>query len=1080
MVVVTAISVGLAAYSAGATFLASVAAGFGTLGVFGSFLVQAALGFALNALAPKPKLAGANRGYQVNTRGSALDHQIVYGEVRIGGVIIFEESVEGSVDDPDVDNQFLLRVYAHAGHEVEGYQDVYIDGKKVTEWRRADNDVVVSGPSAVANGVGLVPYTVCDVRSDGSVIPEAEVTGSCSNRYGLNSEGARVNNMTLRFYDGTQTTADATLVSDSNSWNAGCVLNDIAYMTATFGFDAEVYPNGVPEITCTIKGKKCFDPRTGTTIYSQNPAICIRDYLTSGYGLAEASANIDDNLVIAAANVCDQDVEAGIDRYTCKGAFVTSVSPDNILADLLTSMGGLLWYSQGKWRMKPAYWTPPSLTLTEDDLRSNISVKTRHSRRDNFNVVRGTFRGDSTNWQVTDYPEVPVSGSNPFLAIDNGQESVIDLDLPFTDNPFIARRIARIFLERNRQQLTISASFGLRAFGLQIGDNVNLTLERFGWVEKTFEVNSWTFGLTEGNDLQVQMTLREISENVFDEVDDGSVFELDNTKLADPFLTETPTNLTAIDSGFVNTDGTFVNSIAVSWNAVKDNLVDYYVLEWKRSTATQYNSIDLTTKNYEIPSVEDGVQYNIRVKSMNAVGVSSDYASITFTPGYDTTAPGLPTNISAVGGFEYITVSWTNPPDTDLKSVEVYENSLNTTAGATLVGTSGGTEFVRTNLGISETKYYFLKSVDYSGNKSAFTAGVVGTSAFIDDADFENGIRTLFEDQGLYPIEDVDTLPASGTLNRKAFNRADGKLYEWNGAAWVLVIAAVEAPDIDGQLTDAQIANLAAVKLTGQITETQISNDSISTPKLQAGSISTAKIAANAITADKIAAGSITSNEIAANTITANDIATGTITASEISGNTITGNKIVANTITGGLLATSGIITNSAQINNALITNAKIGNLAVDSAKIANAAITTAKIGDLQVDTIKIKDQAVSNSGADSGGLTTVTAYTNIASVTLSTGGGQTIINVEGEFVFGGVGGEGSSYDGAWRILVNGVTLVSDIIGGVDGGSAPFTGLALTTAASGTTTITLQCARSGFGNSTVQAKGTLVTTELKK
>jgi hypothetical protein len=882
MVVVTAISVGLAAYSAGAGFFASVAAGFGAMGAFGSFLVQAAIGFALNALAPKPKVRGANRGYQVNTRGSALDHQIIYGEARVGGAIIFEESVEGATDDPDVDNQFLLRVYAHAGHEIEGYQEVYIDGKKVTEWRRADNDAVVSGPSAVANGVGLVPYTVCDVRSNGTVIPESEDASSCSNRYGLNSEGARVNNMVLRFYDGTQTTADPTLVADSNSWNTDCVLNDTAYM--------EVYPNGVPEVTCTIKGKKCFDPRNGTTAYSQNPAICIRDYLTNEYGLNEDAANIDDNLVATAANVCDEIVEVGINRYTCKGAFATSVEPADILSDLLTSMGGLLWYSQGKWRMKPAYWTPPTLTLTEDDLRSSIAVKTRHSRRDNFNVVKGTFRGAETNWQVTDYPQVPVPDNNPFLAVDGGNESVIDLDLPFTDNHNICRRIARIFLERNRQQLTISGSFGLRAFGLQIGDNVNLTLERFGWVEKTFEVNSWTFGLTDNNDLQVQMTLREISENVFDEVADGAIFELDNTTLADPFLTATPTNLTAIDSGFINTDGTFVNSIAVSWNVVKDNLVDYYVFEWKRSTAAEYNSVDLTTKNYEIPGVEDGVQYDIRVKSVNTVGVSSDYASITFTPVSDTTAPSAPTNLSAVGGLRKVALQWQPPTTntdastlTDLSGHKIYRSLDNIFGNSILAGTIDSDTFVDEGLSDTTTYYYWVSAVDNSGNESATVGPEAATTEFISAADMVDNIR---DEIGAARIDVVSSLPSGSgfDVGDFVFLTSDKKLYEWTGSAWVPVVG-----DIPFE----------------SITETEISDNAISTPKLQANSVTTSEILAGSITSDELAANSVIAGKISAGAVSADKIAVNELAAINANLGSITAGSI--DTVSGG----SGIRVNT-------------------------------------------------------------------------------------------------------------------------------------------------------------------------
>ena len=111
----------------------------------------------------------------------------------------------------------------------------------------------------------------------------------------------------------------------------------------------------------------------------------LRDYLTSSYGIAEDTDNIDDALVIAAANVCDQtNTDAGTTRYTCNGSFTTASTPYDMINGILTSMDGSLWYAQGSWRMKPAYWTAPVLDLNEDDLRSSVSVSTRHSRRNNF------------------------------------------------------------------------------------------------------------------------------------------------------------------------------------------------------------------------------------------------------------------------------------------------------------------------------------------------------------------------------------------------------------------------------------------------------------------------------------------------------------------------------------------------------------------------------------------------------------------------------------------------------------------------------------------------------------------------
>jgi len=166
-------------------------------------------------------------------------------------------------------------------------------------------------------------------------------------------------------------------VSESPNWTAQHTLSGIAYMYVRLAFDADVFPNGIPTITAEVKGKKVYDPRTTTTVWSDNPALCLRDYLTSKYGVNEDADNIDDTLVTAAANVCDQTI-SGLARYTCNGAFTTGSTPYDLLQSVLTSMGGTMWYAQGKWRMKPAYWTTPVMDLNEDDFRSSVGVSTRH------------------------------------------------------------------------------------------------------------------------------------------------------------------------------------------------------------------------------------------------------------------------------------------------------------------------------------------------------------------------------------------------------------------------------------------------------------------------------------------------------------------------------------------------------------------------------------------------------------------------------------------------------------------------------------------------------------------------------
>ena len=660
MVVFTAIGAGILASSLGT---AVFTAGLGALGTFALGLATTVvLGAALRALMPKPSF-GANRGYQTTVIGTALDHQIIYGKMRVGGARIYDEAT-------GTNNKYLHRIIAVAGHEIQSFDEIYVNDELIT----------------------------LDVNGD------------------VTSPAKYVSKIRIKLHLGSPTqTADTFLINaPSAHWTTQCTLSGIAYMYIRLAFDADAFPNGIPEITTTISGKKVYDPRDSTTAWSDNPALCLRDYLTSPYGIAEEAANIDDALVIAAANVSDQlvgslaiktyaggvykiktvgttdftlvgaannnvgtvftatgvAVGTGVvetARYTCNGAFTTASTPYDMINALLTSMDGSLWYAQGSWRMKPAYWTAPVLDLNEDDLRSSISVSTRHSRRNNFNTVKGTFRGLESNWQTTDYPQVTNAA---FVAADGGQESVADIDLPFTDNSVEARRIALISLERNRQQLTVNASFGLKTLQVQVGDNIRLTNSRFGWTNKEFEVVSWSFGLTDGLDLQTQMTLRETAESVYDEVDDGIVYERDNTTLPSPFEVPIPGLSTTENGGKVETKvirEKLTNVITLAVTSGETESIDYVEAEFKLSSATNWVTLGTgQLGTFEAIDLEDG-DYDFRARAINTFGIKGAWNQID-----GINASGLLAEPSDVTGFvaevngAVITLDWEAVPDLDL------------------------------------------------------------------------------------------------------------------------------------------------------------------------------------------------------------------------------------------------------------------------------------------------------------------------------------------------------------------------------------------------------------------------------
>jgi len=631
VVVSAAIALGASIITSGVGAALGLGAIFsGTVGaaILG-FGAQFALGFLMSALAPKPSSQTSNRGYDVNSFGSALDHQVIYGEVKTGGAVVYDNAT-------GTNNKYLHRIIAFAGHEVDSFVEFYVDDEVIT-----------------LDGTGNV---TSPTRYDGKLRLKLHLGAS-------------------------DQIADADLVSEVPEWTSNHRLQGIAYVYARLAFDADVFPNGVPTITAKIKGKKVYDPRTLTTVWSANPALCLRDYLTSStYGLGESIDNIDDVAFTVAADVCenlDYPTLTGGDKFSCNGAFTTAVTPYVFLNNIMTSMAGTIGYSQGKWRVKPAYYTTPVLDLNEDDLRSSISLSTRHSRRDNFNTVKGTFKGTETNWQVTDYPEVTNAF---FVSEDNDQVSVIDLDLPFTSSSVEARRVARIALERNRQQLTISASFGLKAFNLQVGDIITLSNVRFGWTTKEFEVTSWTFGLTGENDLQVQMTLREISASVFDEVDDGIVYSRDNTTLLSPF--EVPSVGLTAEPRLQVLKEKLTNVVKLTVTSSIPESIDYVEVQFKLSSDEDWNTLGTGLLGiFELIDAQAAL-YDFRARAVNTFGIKGDWEYL-FNLDADVPAP----TISNVTGIAYEVIGgnafldWDPVPDLDLSFYRV-RHAVETT-GAT-------------------------------------------------------------------------------------------------------------------------------------------------------------------------------------------------------------------------------------------------------------------------------------------------------------------------------------------------------------------------------------------------------------
>jgi hypothetical protein len=970
--------------------------------------VTAATSIVLSALAPKPDMSNL-QGMQANQRSAVTSRDYIYGQIRKGGTITYMEST-------GVKNKYLHIVLVLAGHELSEINDIYINDEVVT----LDADGFATGDTWKSK-----------VR--------------------------------IKKHLGDQTTADADLLAESEQIDSAFVGNGCAYLYIRLEYDSDVFANGIPLFTAVVKGAKVYDPRTTTTAYSNNPALCLRHYLTASYGLGDTSSEIDDVAFAAAANVCDEDIALAAggtqNQYEMNGVVSASMTFGDAISKMLSSCAGTLFWGGGKWQLKPGYYSTPTASFTLDDLRGPISGSPRANMRDSFNSVRGKFNDADQDWITVDYPEIT---STVFVDEDNGFEQPLDLELPFTTSSPMAQRLAKITLYRARDAITFSADFGLSALSTQIGDTVSLTIDRYGWSEKTFEVTGWKFYANQdAGDLRVNLVLREISASSFDWDADETEIVSNNTSLPVFNVVPAVSNLSLTATSVLNDDGISIPAITAAWDVSDDSFVEYYEIQYKRSggeedygsiataqtDAVDWGAIDAaytdqedygltnepilspdanffstisTINAFTVAPVLNGYDYSVRVRAINSVGVKSPWVTSSIASEGDTTPPNEALNLTCVGGYKFINIGWTNPADQDLSHVEIWESATSNLAAASLIGTSASTNFMRPNLGNNVTKFYWVRAVDFSLNKSDFTGPQNATTILVDVDDFTDAVNDLFSEAGAFGIEPVSSLPATGGFDGQlVLLLPEITIYRWDAAtsAWstdIYTASSVEAGTItyasfaagiepvgvvnalptvagyDGPVivvltTDGKLYRLvdgawtAAVNtddIEGTIGENLFSDDL--RPVERVGSLPSTGLTQGRIvlltTDDKMYryTGSAWTSAVPATDLTGQingtQIADAAITATKIGAAAVTTAALANDAVTADILAADSVT--STAISNGAISTPKLQAGSVTASTIASSAITADKLSANSVTAGAIEAGAITSTKLAAGSVT--------------------------------------------------------------------------------------------------------------
>jgi hypothetical protein len=590
---------------------ATAAVGAGIVGSLVGAVVTFGIGFAGSALfAPKkpkvPSLGAAVTGREIEVTGGIEPHQAIVGRARVSGAVIFRHAR----DADGVANKYYTKLLAVAGHPLADIEEIFIDNE----------------PIVAEKFKGLVRWETKFGRTD-------------------------------------QTAMALLLEEAPTKWSENHKGRRRALVAVRMAYDQSAYKSSDPTIAVVAAGAtEIFDPRSGRQGWSRNPALIVGWFLQQPFGFNVPADRIDQDSLMAAANICDEAVPLAAGgtepRYTADGAWTLDQDRARILEQLVASMAGQVVQSGGRWYIEAGAWRPPVHTLTETDLRGDVTFTANRARRDLFNGIRATYVRADADYAVTD---APVLDDLAARAQDGGDAIYADQELPFTTSGTMAQRLMAITLKRNRLQRGFVLPCNLGALRVRAGETVTVTLPRYG--TGTYTVTGWRMAPDgEGIDL----TLEQIAPEIYawnpatDEQalgDTPGVTGPSGTSALVPVLTLTPPSAPA------------PTSIAASWSAVSGALD--YELSWRGPAGGEFT---VTTQAGTSATISTGGRAEMKVRARKATGFG----------GYDVAAfpPDL-TRLVAAGAPGGLAVEWAGA-----ETVQIFTGTTDVFADATLGFTS--------------------------------------------------------------------------------------------------------------------------------------------------------------------------------------------------------------------------------------------------------------------------------------------------------------------------------------------------------------------------------------------------------
>jgi hypothetical protein len=563
--------------------------------------------------------------------------------------------------------------------------------------------------------------------------------------------------VTVTNYDGTQVTADPTLVAAYAAQTVPVVYTDILPGVC---YSVLVIPPGVttgfPQITAMIQGLKLFDHRTGLTAYSENAAVVIGNLQTNAtWGAGDA---VDWSSVDAVANDCDAMV-GGTDVRRSIGLVVDTAQDIGVWFETLRAYAGCFLYrNNGVLTLASDRPTSSSFTFTESATANcRISNIKRRSKRDAPTVV-------AVRWM--DISIVPARDTIAYAYAAGAREGTIpwkirEVSMPgITRSSYATREATEQLNKLQLTDLTFDIAGQDEALAVTVGDvvtataNIGITAREMRVIASQMpSLGRPIFGC-EGYDPAVYSDSVAVGPSVSD------------TSLPDPASITAPTNLVVTETVYFEGSGdsalaggmNYKSRFDCTWDAPTGQFPILYRVEvWDGALAIRNELVSDTA--YSSPSIEQGKTYTIKVFSRNSVFECPTPASTTQVAQGKLLPPGPVPSCTGreLGGN--VLLAWTSAIDIDVMRYEwrYFPNGTGTWETATFIDRVDGLTATFQGLPVGTHRFY-VRAIDSVGKYSTSdcTVDIVITSdpnAILQDKTFIS--PTLTNCISIQPIEGV-------------------------------------------------------------------------------------------------------------------------------------------------------------------------------------------------------------------------------------------------------------------------------------------------------------------------------------